>query len=424
MSKQNDINSTESKSEQVPVTEKIVDECVLSGGERIPVKQEERTIHNEIDDYVFVKPHRKKRVVTKVTDGDDITYVKSTRPAFGSKIKKPKKKMKKWKKVLISIGCVLLGLIVCCVGFVAGLYIKGGSELFEDNYVITAPEVADVQNSGEFIYYNGKTYEYNEDVTSILFMGIDKRVLEQNDINGDSGQADVLVLLSVDTSTGKMTMTNVSRDTMADVAVYSSNGGYVGLEKQQICLSYAYGDGRESSCEYTVDAVKKLFYNVPIKTYLSLDLDGIAAVNDSVGGVDVISPETIGKFVKNSSYHLEGSLAESFVRARSHETADANSLRMQRQQTYVNAFLNKMIAKTKTDIGTPIDMFNEASPYICTNLNASRVSYLAGVALSNNISIETKTVPGKVQMGDRYAEFIVDEGKFFEMFLDIFYNEV
>lgn len=402
------------------------DECIRLEGERKPVKNDKKTIKEDINDYVFTKPHKtKKRKVksyNKATDDKNIEYVQSGRGHYKSK---PRRKKKRLKKVLISIGCVLLSLILIIVGTFTYLFIRGGSELLDGNYSITAPQGVQTQNDGEFVVYNGKTYQYNKDVTNILFMGVDKRELQETEVQGTGGQADVIVLLAVDTKTGKISMINISRDTMTDVTVYSANGGYVGSEKQQLCLSYAYGNGKETSCENTVNSVQKLFYNIPIKSYLALDLDGISAVNDSIGGVDVTSPETIGSFVKGQSYHLEGKLAESFVRSRNHESADANTLRMQRQQAYVKQFMDKVISATKKQITTPIDLFNASSPYTCTNLNPSKILYLAqSVVLSNGMSVEMSTVPGESKMGKTYAEYYVDEGKFYELFLSVFYTPV
>lgn len=409
------------------------DECVKSDGKKIPVKKDTKTLNDEISDYIFtrkrkVKKHRTEEKNTSEYIGD-YEFVKSDRSNDRIKKRKhkhkSKRRMKRWKKVLISIGCVFLSLILLIVGTFTYLFFKGGSELLDGNYSITAPQGVKTQNDGEFVVYNGKTYQYNKNVTNILFMGVDKRELQKTEVQGTGGQADVIVLIAVDTKTGKISMINISRDTMTDVTVYSANGGYVGSEKQQLCLSYAYGNGKETSCENTVNSVQRLFYNIPIKSYLALDLDGISAVNDSIGGVDVTSPETIGSFVQGQNYHLEGELAESFVRSRNHESADANTLRMQRQQVYVKQFMDKVISATKKQITTPVDLFNASSPYTCTNLNPSKILYLAqSVVLSNGMSVEMSTVPGEAKMGKTYAEYYVDEGKFYEQFLSVFYNQV
>ncbi len=386
------------------------------------------SIKDEISDYVFMKPHRSKKYYSKPrgsVKNEDIMLVKSDRNSRHRSKHKSKRKMKLWKKILISFICVILALVLIAVGSFTFLVIKGSDELLDDDYNITAPQGVEVQNDGEYIVYNGKTYELNTNVTSMLFMGIDKRALDQSEVNGTGGQADVIVLIAVDTKTSEITMLNISRDTMTDVTLYSANGGYVGTETQQICLAYAYGDGMETSCENTVNSVKRLFYNIPIKSYLALDLDGIAAVNDSVGGVDVVSPETIGSFTQGESYHLLGDMAEKFVRTRSHESAEANTLRMQRQQEYVNKFMNKVISQTKQDITTPISLFNASSPYTCTNLNPSKVCYLAQSAvMSNGMSVNMLTVPGEAKMDGNYAQYYVDETQFYEMFLSVYYSEV
>lgn len=408
--KQNDENVNAISDDSVEAKPNAVnsDECIRLEGERSPVKNDEKTIDDDFNDYIFTKPHKSKKRKVK-------SHSQST----------TRKKKKRLKKVLLSIGCVFLGLVLLVVGTYIFFFIKGSSELFESNYSITAPQGVETQNQGEFVVYNGKTYEYNKNITSILFMGVDKRELEETEVNGTGGQADVIVLFAVDTKTGKISMINISRDTMTDVTVYSANGGYVGSQEQQLCLAYAYGDGKKTSCENTVNSVKGLFYNIPIKSYLALDLDGIAAVNDSIGGVDVTSPETIGDFVNGQNYHLEGSLAESFVRSRNHESADANTLRMQRQQVYATQFMNKVISATKEKITTPVDLFNSSSPYTCTNLNPSKILYLAqSVVMSNGMSVEMNTVPGEAKMGETYAEYYVNESEFYELFLNVFYTPI
>ncbi len=193
--------------------------------------------------------------------------------------------MKTWKKVLISLACVFTALALIFAGITAFLIIRGQDELFTDDVNITAPDSVDalVQDGGQYIVYNGVTYKYNDKVTSLLFMGVDKRDLNDANDQGTGGQADVLVLMAMDFKNRKLTLLNVPRDTMTDVAIYSAGGYYTGTQKQQICLSYAYGDGKETSCTNTVASVKRLFYNIPVNTYYSLDLDGIDKKTHNVG---------------------------------------------------------------------------------------------------------------------------------------------
>ena len=404
-------------------------ECIKLEGERSKVKLDDKTIHDDIDDYFFVKSHKRKKVYKKDSsvpmELENYPILKSNRSSSKKHKKHKKKRMKLWKKTLIGFFSTLLALIVVTIGTFAFLIYKGSKEMLDYDVTITAPETVQTQDQGEYVVYNGKTYQLNENITNILFMGIDKRDLDEENPMGTGGQADVIVLMAVDTQTGKITMINISRDIMTDVTVYSANGGYVGTEVQQLCLSYAYGDGKETSCDNTVSSVRKLFYNIPINSYIALDLDGIAAVNDSVGGVDVVSPETVSDFVEGESYHLEGQYAEKFVRSRNYSLVDTNNLRMERQQVYAEAFMQKVISQTKQSISTPVDLFNASSPYTCTNLNPSKICYLAETAVtSDGMLVEMTSVPGEITLNGEHAEFYVNEDSFYEMFLSIFYNEV
>ena len=53
----------------------------------------------------------------------------------------------------------------------------------------------------------------------------------------------------------------------------------------QIWCNLSYGDGKELSCELTVDAVSRLLLDTPIPYYAALNLDGIAALTVRLYGV-------------------------------------------------------------------------------------------------------------------------------------------
>ena len=95
---------------------------------------------------------------------------------------------------------------------------------------------------------------------------------------------------------------------------------------------------------------------------------------------------------------------------------------MKRQKQYLNAFFNQLVTSTKADFTTLLDLYNAASPYMMTNVGANKAAYLASEALQNNFSaLNMQNVPGEVKMGEKYAEYHIDEDAFFEMFLNIFY---
>lgn len=371
--------------------------------------------------------HRKKK---RSTD-ENFPLVLSSGHSFEHKSshthhrRRRKKKMKRWKKVTICVSSVLLGLVAVLASTLAVLVHNGGEQMIPTDYLVTAPSGVAVEKDGQQVYYNGQAYEINKNITTVLCIGVDQHDLDNPENEASSGQADAIMLCAIDTSTGKTTLINVSREIMVDVDTFSREGTFQGTKKQHICLSYAYGDGKETSCENTITSVRRLFYNFPINSYFALDLDGIAAINDSVGGVDVVSPETIAGFTKGEAYHLMGQDAELFVQKRDVTQLESNNLRNKRQQVYIKSFMDTVIEQTKQDITTPIKLFDASDEYSCTNLNPSTISYLAAnVVSAGGMSVKMQSVPGKVEMGEEYAEYNVDEEKFYEMFLKIFYQPV
>lgn len=359
------------------------------------------TMPRDLDDYVYKKPRR-----------------------YG---KNHKKKKSKLQKVLIGVIISLAALIVCAVSTVVILNMMGQNALLNNkDLILEVPDHAQGQENGKFITYKGKSYQFNENITSILCMGIDKtELLETNDAVGTSGNADVLILISVDTQSGKTDMISISRDLMSEIDVYSAAGVYGGTKTEQICLAYAYGNGRESSCENQVAAVRRLFYNVPIHSYMAFDLSGISVLNDAIGGVNVTALETIGPFTKGQTVTLVGDDAEKYVRFRDTSKLDSNTLRMERQKQYLQSFFFKAISQTKADIKTPLTLFNTASPYTVTNLDASKVTYFAlNMLQHHNTELEILNVPGEIKQGERYAEYYVNEDQFYEMFLNVYYTPV
>ena len=363
----------------------------------------------------------------KSGEGKSSKSSKSSSSGHSHHHKRRKKKMKTWKKVVLIIVSVLLAIVIAFGATFLILRAIGHGELFGDDVNVLLPGNvnAQVDNDSDYIYYKGHTYRYNRDITNMLFMGVDKRSLDGTNEQGTGGQSDVVVMLALDMKNNKLSMVAIPRDTMTEVALYTPSGSYTGMKTAQVCTAYAYGDGKETSCDNTVASVRRIFYNVPVKTYFSLDLDGISAVNDSVGGVDVVSPETISEFKEGESYHLEGVAAEHFVRVRDQEKLDASLLRLERQKVYAKSFMNTMMQSIKSDVTSAVRVFNESAPYSCTNLNASRVSYLAAeLAFGGSMNTELITVQGKMTYNEStgLAEYNIDQEKFFEQFLSVYYE--
>ena len=344
-----------------------------------------------------------------------------------------KKKMKLWKKLLIAFGCIVLSLALLTAGAFVYLRSSGKDQLSQSSYTITAPKNSDVKldDGGNTVKYKGKTYKYKKDVVNILFMGVDRESDQENRTEiGNKYNADVIIVMSIDTKTNEVKLVNVPRDIITDVSIYSKTGGYTGTEKLPIAVSYAYGGTEQECCLNCLDTVRRLFYNIPINTYLSMEIDGIPVVNDEVGGIDVKSPEDVyyGKklvFKKGEKYHLEGKMANDFVRLRNQETADANLRRNERQKIYLTELMKKMISHSKSDITAPVKLYRAAEDYCCTNITINGITYLATELMGKGqIKTENKTIPVDVKQVENHAENYIREDEFYEQFLSVFYDEI
>ena len=335
-----------------------------------------------------------------------------------------KEKIKKTKKVLLIILCIFLALVLIVGAAFAGLYYSG--QFADKNHDISIP-AEQVEDNGDVVKNNGTTYVYDEDVTTILCIGVDKD--EQTQIKtenfGTAGQADALFLLCIDTNEKKYTVLSINRDSMIDIDVYNTSGKFVGIKTMQACTSFAYGDGKEESCKNVQKTISRLLYNIPIDSYFSINKASIPLLNDIVYGVDVPVYDQNGN-VTGEITHLEGGEAYDYIHYRDISRLDSNVIRLERQKSYIKAFASKVIAQTKEDLSTPLQLFETIKIYSTTDLNASKITYLTTNAFSDrkDINLEFKSVPGTVVEGKSgYAEYNVDKDALMQVVLDIFYDK-
>lgn len=349
--------------------------------------------------------------------------------------KKKKAKKKKTPKQIIKRVIIVLAVIIllpCAVIF--GMWALGKGSLFGGKMKMSKNvDGVKVQNQGDLVIYNGHKYQYNKDITSILFMGVDRDKINTDEEylkKHGAGQSDTLFLAAVNTSTGKISLINVPRDIMANVKTYDENGKYSGRKLRQLCLAYAYGDGKAKSCKNAVDAVSKVLYGIPIDSYMSVNLSAISVLNDAVGGVNV---QVIGDLTsvdptlkEGANVTLLGGQAETYVRSREFDPLDANMARMQRQQQYITAFAQKALQEMKGDLTLPLDLLNLVSENSVTNLSAPKITYLATKVSGSSFSSDNiYSIDCDIKEGETgYAEYYPDETKLFEMILKVFYTQI
>jgi LCP family protein required for cell wall assembly len=337
------------------------------------------------------------------------------------------------KKIFLTVIVLVVVLVAGTAGTVFALQAKGKKALTQSNIAettITAAEDATVENGGKTIRYNGHTYRYKENITTILCMGIDVEDYGESSAYQSGGMADSIFLIVIDTDTGATTMIPISRYTMVEIDEYHKDGSYYRQNEIQVNTAYAYGDGRQASCENMVTAISRLMYGMPISGYMTIDLPGISILNDAIGGVtvEVIEDLTYAnpQFYVGNTVTLTGQDAETYVRSRKSEGSDLeidnNAPRMERQVEYLNEFMKQVLGQIRQKPTLPLTLLNVAKDYILTDVSTSEITYLATLMASHGLDNTIVSIPGTAQKGE-YTEVYVDNDALYDIILDVFYEQ-
>ncbi|MDD3361998.1 MAG: LCP family protein [Hespellia sp.] len=329
--------------------------------------------------------------------------------------------MKNNKKTIVMVTAVFVVILL-----VAGvlLYLD-----YQKKQEVPAGDVgaANEQGSDELdintIQYNGQTYKRNTAIRTMLFMGVDKKnqeMLEEQPTNG--GQSDCMILFVLDTTAQTIQTIQISRDSMVNIAIYDKDGEYVKDTRAQLCLQYAYGDGEKRSCQLTKNLVSSLFYNIPINSYMSMNVEGFSVITTAMGGVDLTIPEDYtaidASFTQGAQVNLQGSMALKYVQYRNTEELGSNNGRMERQTQFLTAMASQLKAKYGGDSDWYSSFLDVANPYMVTDMDAEMMKKLSTYSMKE----EVLKVPGETVEGAKYDEYNVDTDALYQMIIDVFYN--
>lgn len=357
------------------------------------------------------------------------------------KVKRDKKR--KRKVVALTVLAAITGLLAAA--FAAFLIVGAIGKANLRSNVIAAPKlenapvVIELQPTEEesagwkegWVKYNGQIYAYNEDILTFLVMGIDKnRDVKEVEEGTNGGQADALFLVVLNPHDNSLSVIGINRNTMTDVSVYDDNGAYVNTIKAQIAVQHGFGNGVEESCEYQVNAVQHLFYEMPVHGYAAINMSAIGPLTDMVGGVDVVALEDIKSgnstvIKEGEEVHLEGDLAFAYIHNRDTKEFGSADHRLERQKQFITTYLQKVKQKTKEDIGFPISVYQSIAPQTVTSLTVDEMTYLVSIAKDYSFNENyLYTLKGETKQGDVFEEFYVDETDLFELILKVFYEPV
>lgn len=278
----------------------------------------------------------------------------------------------------------------------------------------------------DVVSFKGQDYVRNEDISTLLLIGVDDDEMIDSKGYRNDALADFLVVAVLNNADKTCTLLQINRNTMTNVTAIGATHQAIGYIYQQIALAHSYGDGLEESCEYTVDAVSRLLYDTPIDNYLSMAMGGINILNEKVGGVTVTIEDDFSNadptLVQGETITLHGDQAEHFVRARMNMADDSNPARQRRQRAFIEGLVAKLREDVAADAGFAIDLYASLADYLVTDCDINELGEysesLSEYELSGFITPEGET---KVHQLTDYAEFYPDDDALQQLVIDTFY---
>lgn len=322
----------------------------------------------------------------------------------------------KSKKTKLIYGALILLLAVLLVSSTLLLlsYWEKGRGLFPAHDV-----------TGSAVNVDGVNYVLNDDIQSILVLGLDK-FDEARDDTGfyNDQQADFLMLFVVDNEKETFSAIHLNRDTMAEINVLGVAGEKIDTFTGQLALAHTYGNGREVSCRNTVDAVSGVLNDINIERYISVTMDAVAVVTDLVGGVEVEINDDFSDIddtlVMGETVTLNSSNVLNFVRTRQGLEDSSNTARMTRQQDYLTSLFKAFNEKAEEDESFIVDSALKLSDYIVSNYTVNQLENLVE-NLSTYEFKEIYSIDGESKAGEKFMEFYADQNDVNRLLLDLFY---
>lgn len=262
-----------------------------------------------------------------------------------------------------------------------------------------------------------------ESIVNIMLIGTDSRTAAE--VQDAEGRSDSMMLASIDTETGRITLISFMRD--ARVHRIGKSGRFTFYNRLNGAYSSGYGGGGPGELINTINGNFKL----DVQEYISIGFDGFAAMIDQIGGLDVdcdqaeinfINDRIKGNFtnepdiVRNAStikadpgvLHLDG--AQCLIYARNRHTGfdggnGSDYDRVSRQQEIIELVFNKI--KTEMNEQSVLALITFATGYVSTNMSIDTMTELAKVLLTKDMAFAKYTFPEV----DTYSYYVDEEGK-------------
>lgn len=324
-------------------------------GELRKIRDKEQRSHNK------KRPSRPKRKQRKTTNRNNDP--KNRIPVDQKRRKRRKKPQKKWRRRLKKIAIFILVFLIIGAAFA----------YYQVNQIFAKMNTVDFPTSNEELGISSYVEDYygeqSKYIKNYALFGVDSR-------GEESGRTDSLMICSVNTKTGEISLTSILRDSYIQIA--QTDGQDYGFDK--INAAHSYGGPL-----MTVKTLNENF-DLNITDYVEVNFEAVADIVDALGGItlDVKEDEieNLNKFIrennkllggtpskeltKSGEQVLDGKQALSYCRIRYAGNGDYQRTARQR------IVMNKIYEKLKSsDLLTQKKAMESVLPYITTSLESN-----------------------------------------------------
>ena len=271
---------------------------------------------------------------------------------------------------------------------------------------------------------NGIDYYPRQDITVMLFMGIDQmEPVSDSGVFTNPGAADAVMLMIFDEKNETISILQINRDTMLDIPILGIGGREAGTMYGQLALAHTYGSGLEDSCINTRKAISRFLGGISIDYYIAMNMGAVAILNDAVGGVTVTVTDDfsdVDPTITMGEITLRGEQALNFVRDRKDVGDQKNATRMNRQRAYMESFRDSFLANMNQGAGFVVDTYSAVAPYLVSDCPINTLT--AMIERYDDYEFTGVITPkGDNILGEIYYEFYADEEALDDLVIELFY---
>lgn len=239
---------------------------------------------------------------------------------------------------------------------------------------------------------------------NILVLGMDSSA-ERMGTEREDFRTDTMLLVTINFNTGQVDMITTPRDSYVKVTKASG-------ELYKVNSAAYFGGGLcHSGFMNACDTISGVFGGIPVPYYVGVDMDGLKALIDAMGGVeydvDVDFIGDSGQIYQKGLQHLDGTQVLDYLRLRKGYGTDAD--RQARQRRMLVAIF-KQLAQTGQIKNLP-KIYQALSDMVYTNLTFEQICALVvfGASFNDWDNIGQYTLPGEYHTAYGVYYYLLDQ---------------